>query len=74
MKDAPSKADPKYGPWRHWIQPSFKPIGIHALAESVPRENEGNQTMAPEEAGTMPLVKSEAPSVTPYLGPGPPPG
>jgi len=69
--DAPSRADPKFGQWRHWIQPGLKPTSVQALASI-----EGNAALEAQssQASTLPFVTTDTHAATPYKGPGPPPG
>lgn len=61
--DAPSRADPKFGPFRHWVITGLKAPGAEAIAQLA------------KDAGGSPIgAKSDKPATTPYRPPGPGPG
>ncbi|KAG8806203.1 hypothetical protein FRC17_005129 [Serendipita sp. 399] len=68
--DAPSRADPKYGQWRHWVQPGLKPADITSTLVDIAEA----QNVQASEATTLPFVTKELEAATPYMGPGPPTG
>lgn len=70
--DAPSRAEPIYGQWRHWVQSGLIPVSIQALATIQSGQEDKN--IAISEASAIPIVeKSKIEAATPYLGPGPRP-
>lgn len=64
--DAPSREDPKWGPFLHWIQPGLKPLSIDEIA-SVADTGEGARDDAV-------WVKKDQDAKVEYLGPAPPEG
>ncbi|KAH8922258.1 PEBP-like protein [Atractiella rhizophila] len=62
--DAPSPADRKFSPWRHWVQPGLVPTtatGLESLVSTTSSEGElGSQ-----------MVKTTSEAATSYKGPGP---
>jgi len=67
--DAPSRNDPKWGPFLHWIQPGLKPLSIDEIA-SVADTGEG----AKEGGDDAVWVKKNEKAKVDYLGPAPPEG
>ncbi|QRW05875.1 phosphatidylethanolamine-binding protein (PEBP) family [Ceratobasidium sp. AG-Ba] len=62
--DAPSRADPKFGPFRHWLITGLKAPGVETLV-----------ALAKESDPSPPLgAKSFKAATTPYRPPGPGPG
>jgi phosphatidylethanolamine-binding protein (PEBP) family uncharacterized protein len=69
--DAPSRADPKFGPFRHWV--------VSGVLLSGVMESEkvwcGLDALAKESAPSVPAgAKSSKEATTPYRPPGPGPG
>ncbi|KAG8785804.1 hypothetical protein FRC15_000689 [Serendipita sp. 397] len=71
--DAPSRADPKYGQWRHWVQPGLKPADIIGALADATRTEQSVEVQTSEET-SIPFATKELDAATPYLGPGPPEG
>ncbi|KAG9124699.1 hypothetical protein FRC07_010589 [Ceratobasidium sp. 392] len=62
--DAPSRADPKFGPFRHWVLTGLKAPGVETLV-----------ALAKESDPSPPVgAKSFKQATTPYRPPGPGPG
>lgn len=63
--DAPSRADPKFGPFRHWVWTGLKAPAVDTIAALA---KQSNVSSAPVGA------QSSKEPVTPYRPPGPGPG
>ncbi|CAE6483344.1 hypothetical protein ACGC1H_001129 [Rhizoctonia solani] len=61
--DAPSRADPKFGPFRHWVITGLQAPSVDAIAQLA------------KDAANAPIeAKSAKEATTPYRPPGPGPG
>ncbi|CAE6526791.1 unnamed protein product [Rhizoctonia solani] len=61
--DAPSRADPKFGPFRHWVITGLRAPSVDAIAQLA------------NDASNAPIAaKSTNQATTPYRPPGPGPG